>query len=165
MKIVLFSDVHANLPAFEKALEEIEKQKPDAIYCLGDLVGYHVFPNEVINKIRKRRIPTIAGNHDAKVKKLSEKQNAQFTELMTEIRKVGGLIEQQEEYNSDDVSDDIYEEAKAVVIKERKASTSYLQRKLGVGYARAANLIDMLEEQGVIGPGSGAKPREVLINE
>ncbi|MFZ2522745.1 MAG: DNA translocase FtsK [Minisyncoccia bacterium] len=97
--------------------------------------------------------------------KLSEKQNAQFTELMTEIRKVGGLIEQQEEYNSDDVSDDIYEEAKAVVIKERKASTSYLQRKLGVGYARAANLIDMLEENKVIGPGSGAKPREVLVNE
>ena len=78
MKIVLFSDVHANLPAFEKALEEIEKQKPDAIYCLGDLVGYHVFPNEVINKIRKRRIPTIAGNHDAKVKKLSEKQLAEM---------------------------------------------------------------------------------------
>lgn len=77
MKIVLFSDVHANLPAFEKALEEIEKQKPDAIYCLGDLVGYHIFPNEVINEIRKRRIPTIAGNHDAKVKKLSEKQLAE----------------------------------------------------------------------------------------
>lgn len=77
MKIVLFSDVHANLPAFEKALEEIEKQKPDAIYCLGDLVGYHVFPNEVINEIRKRRIPTIAGNHDAKVQKLSEEQLAE----------------------------------------------------------------------------------------
>ncbi|MBB6002624.1 metallophosphoesterase [Arcicella rosea] len=77
MKIVLFSDVHANLPAFERALEEIEKQKPDAIYCLGDLVGYNVFPNEVINEIRKRHIPTIAGNHDAKVKNLTEKQLAE----------------------------------------------------------------------------------------
>ena len=43
-----------------------------------------------------------------------------------------------------------------------KASTSYLQRKLGVGYARAAKLIDMLEERGVIGAGNGAKPREIL---
>jgi len=74
MKIILFSDVHANLPAFERALEEIDKLIPDAIYCLGDLVGYHVFPNEVINKIRERRIPTIAGNHDAKVRKLTEAQ-------------------------------------------------------------------------------------------
>lgn len=59
--------------------------------------------------------------------------------------------------------DDLYEEAKQTVIGAGKASTSYLQRKLGVGYARAARLIDILEERGVIGPGSGAKPREILI--
>jgi S-DNA-T family DNA segregation ATPase FtsK/SpoIIIE len=58
--------------------------------------------------------------------------------------------------------DDLYEEAKDIVIKAGKASTSYLQRKLRVGYARAARLIDMLEERGVIGPGEGAKPREVI---
>lgn len=58
--------------------------------------------------------------------------------------------------------DDLYEEAKQTVIEAGKASTSYLQRKLGVGYARAARLIDILEERGVIGPGSGAKPREIL---
>jgi S-DNA-T family DNA segregation ATPase FtsK/SpoIIIE len=58
--------------------------------------------------------------------------------------------------------DDLYEDAKQTVMEAGKASTSYLQRKLGVGYARAARLIDMLEERGVIGPGSGAKPREVL---
>lgn len=58
--------------------------------------------------------------------------------------------------------DDLYEEARQTVIEAGKASTSYLQRKLGVGYARAARLIDMLEERGVIGPGSGAKPREVM---
>jgi S-DNA-T family DNA segregation ATPase FtsK/SpoIIIE len=59
--------------------------------------------------------------------------------------------------------DEMYEEAKRTVIEAGKASTSYLQRKLGVGYARAAKLIDMLEEKGVVGPGSGAKPREILI--
>ncbi|MDP3762831.1 MAG: DNA translocase FtsK, partial [bacterium] len=45
----------------------------------------------------------------------------------------------------------------------QKASASYLQRRLRVGYARAARLLDMLEERGIIGPGEGAKPREVLI--
>jgi S-DNA-T family DNA segregation ATPase FtsK/SpoIIIE len=58
--------------------------------------------------------------------------------------------------------DDLYEEARKTVLEAGKASTSYLQRKLGVGYARAARLIDMLEERGVIGPGSGAKPREIM---
>lgn len=62
----------------------------------------------------------------------------------------------------EEADDDLYEDARQTVIEAGKASTSYLQRKLGVGYARAARLIDMLEERGVIGPGSGAKPREVL---
>jgi S-DNA-T family DNA segregation ATPase FtsK/SpoIIIE len=58
--------------------------------------------------------------------------------------------------------DPLYEEAKKVVIESRKASASLLQRRLRVGYARAARLIDMLEENGVVGPGEGAKPREIL---
>ena len=58
--------------------------------------------------------------------------------------------------------DEMYEEARACVIEAGKASTSYLQRKLKLGYARAARLMDVLEERGVIGPGDGAKPREVL---
>jgi len=64
MKIALFSDIHANLPALEACLADIDRNKPDAIYCLGDLVGYNIWPNEVINTIRKRGIPTIAGNYD-----------------------------------------------------------------------------------------------------
>jgi len=64
-----------------------------------------------------------------------------------------------------DINDDdeLYESAKEAVIQAGKASTSYIQRKLSVGYARAARLIDMMEQRGVIGPGSGAKPREILI--
>lgn len=58
--------------------------------------------------------------------------------------------------------DEMYEEARAAVVEAGKASTSYLQRKLKLGYARAARLMDTLEERGVIGPGDGAKPREVL---
>jgi S-DNA-T family DNA segregation ATPase FtsK/SpoIIIE len=58
--------------------------------------------------------------------------------------------------------DDLYEAALEVVTKAGKASTSYLQRKLSVGYARAARIMDMLEERGVIGPADGSKPREVI---
>ena len=61
--------------------------------------------------------------------------------------------------------DDRYEEAKQVVIQSKKASTSFLQRRLGVGYARAARLMDLLEENNVIGPQDGAKPRDVYIQD
>jgi len=60
--------------------------------------------------------------------------------------------------------DELYDEAKDVVLKANKASASLLQRRLRVGYARAARLLDLLEEQGIIGPADGAKPREILIN-
>ena len=65
----------------------------------------------------------------------------------------------------DEDSDDLYEDAKQAVIDAGKASTSYLQRKLRVGYSRAARLMDMLEERGVIGQQDGSKPREILLGE
>jgi len=68
MKIALFSDIHANLPAFEAFLAHLDNHNPDAVYCLGDLTGYNIWPNEVIDGIRKRLIATIAGNHDFKIK-------------------------------------------------------------------------------------------------
>jgi putative phosphoesterase len=64
MRIALFSDIHANLPALEACLASIDRQKPDAVFCLGDLVGYNTWPNEVIHEIRRRGIPTIMGNYD-----------------------------------------------------------------------------------------------------
>ncbi len=64
MRIALFSDIHANFPALQACLKSIDEKRPDAIYCLGDLVGYNIWPNEVINEIRRRGIPTIAGNYD-----------------------------------------------------------------------------------------------------
>lgn len=59
--------------------------------------------------------------------------------------------------------DPLYQEAYDLVVETGKASASYLQRRLRVGYARAARLLDLLEQHGVIGPGEGAKPREVLV--
>ena len=72
MKIALFSDIHANLPALEACLTSIGEQKPDAVYCLGDLVGYNIWPNEVVNEIRRRGIPTIAGNYDQGIGLMSD---------------------------------------------------------------------------------------------
>jgi S-DNA-T family DNA segregation ATPase FtsK/SpoIIIE len=62
-----------------------------------------------------------------------------------------------------DNEDGMYKDALRVVIEGRKASASLLQRRLRVGYARAARLIETMEEQGVIGPADGAKPREILV--
>jgi len=63
---------------------------------------------------------------------------------------------------SDETDDELYEEAVKTVRAAKKASASLLQRRLKIGYARAARLLDMMEEKGIVGPGEGAKPREVL---
>jgi len=62
-----------------------------------------------------------------------------------------------------EVDDELYEEAKETVIMSGKASASLLQRRLRIGYARAARLLDILEERGIVGQADGAKPREILV--
>ncbi len=62
----------------------------------------------------------------------------------------------------DGEEDELYEQARELVMKAGKASTSYLQRRLGIGYSRAAKLMDMLEDHGVIGPQKGSKAREII---
>ncbi len=64
MKIAILSDIHANLHALQAVWEDLERQRPEAVYCLGDLVGYGAFPNEVVEFIRERDIPTVMGNYD-----------------------------------------------------------------------------------------------------
>ncbi|MBN1325983.1 DNA translocase FtsK 4TM domain-containing protein [Candidatus Falkowbacteria bacterium] len=83
------------------------------------------------------------------------------------------VVEKQKSFNGDgsvdfsdpDQGDELFEEAKEIILQAGKASTSFLQRRLKVGYARAARLMDLLEEAGIVGPGEGAKPREILITE
>jgi len=64
MRIAIFSDIHGNRHALGAVLADIDSGAPDRVYCLGDLVGYGAFPNEVIERIRDRAIPTIMGNYD-----------------------------------------------------------------------------------------------------
>jgi putative phosphoesterase len=64
MRVAIFSDIHSNLYALERVLESIERESVDLMLCGGDLVGYGPFPNEVINVVRERKIPTLMGNYD-----------------------------------------------------------------------------------------------------
>ncbi len=103
---------------------------------------------------------------EEEVKKVVEYlKNAYMDEIPDTIELSGSIDKGNSLFNDSvggDDDDDLYEDARITVIESGKASTSYLQRKLGVGYARAARLIDMLEERGVVGAGNGAKPRDVL---
>lgn len=78
MRIALISDIHANLPALEAVLADIDKRNPDAVYCLGDLVGYNIWPSEVIGRVKDRNIPTLAGNHDYDVSRMPDVDKGVF---------------------------------------------------------------------------------------
>lgn len=71
MRLAFISDIHANLPALEAVLADLDRQRPDAVYCLGDLVSYAPWPNEVVWLIRQHRIPTLMGNHDQTLSQLT----------------------------------------------------------------------------------------------
>lgn len=64
MIIAVLSDIHANLHALQAVWRDLNKKAPDAVYCLGDLVGYGALPNETIGFLRERDIPTVMGNYD-----------------------------------------------------------------------------------------------------
>jgi S-DNA-T family DNA segregation ATPase FtsK/SpoIIIE len=78
---------------------------------------------------------------------------------------IGPISEQALEKYSEEEEDELFEEAVKVVVQAKKASASLLQRRLKIGYARAARLLDIMEAKSIVGPADGAKPREVYINE
>ncbi len=122
----------------------------------------------------------ISSNEVKKVVDFIAKENSPFE--MQNIEEQTGLMEDGEvpqtrpmvsgvgANSHDDIvnfsaKDPLYEEAKEIIVKYQKASASLLQRRMQVGYARAARILDMLEEDGIVGSADGAKPREVLIGE
>jgi putative phosphoesterase len=78
-RITIFGDIHGNLPALEAVFADIDKQEIHPLYCLGDLVGYGTFPNEVIGTIRDRNIPTLMGNYDQGVGNSSDDCGCAYT--------------------------------------------------------------------------------------
>jgi len=94
------------------------------------------------------------------VKYLREEQEPQYDESILQFKSSKGGHGSLGEAGGED---DMYEDAVKVVVDAGKASASLLQRRLRVGYARAARLLDILEGNGIITPADGAKPRDVLI--
>jgi S-DNA-T family DNA segregation ATPase FtsK/SpoIIIE len=97
------------------------------------------------------------------IKKTEQPKDLITEDLSESLEKTLASPEETIETFFEGQEDSLFEEAKKIVIESRKASASLLQRRLRVGYARAARLIDMLEEKGIVGPGEGAKPREVYF--
>lgn len=96
---------------------------------------------------------------------LKEKSGeAEYLEGVTERQKVNGVagVGMDGTYGDED---ELMQEAKDIIVKAGKASTSLLQRRLSIGYGRAAKILDMLEEAGIIGPANGSKPRELMISQ
>jgi len=139
-----------------------------------------------VSKPRRVQSPYISEQEIKKVVSFITESAVEIKETKTEEGTEGGLIETENEKEESSLAgeltkametpevqmdnffskeDPMYEEAKRTVIQSRKASTSLLQRRLGIGYARAARLMDILEERGVVGPQDGAKPREILVSD
>lgn len=83
-KIIIFGDVHANLPAIEAVLSDIDAHQLQDVYCLGDLVGYGTNPNEVIAIVQERGFPTIMGNYDLGVGNDSDDCGCAYTNPVSE---------------------------------------------------------------------------------
>lgn len=164
--------IKANIPA-RLALQVASQIDSRTILDMGGAesllgAGDMLFLSGEMSKPRRIQAPYISESEVKRVVSFIAKQNE--GNLPSEIdfadaAKVGSgtdAIFASMEESGDDADDDLYPDAKKTVIEAGKASTSYLQRKLGVGYARAARLMDLLEERGVIGPSDGAKPREII---
>jgi diadenosine tetraphosphatase ApaH/serine/threonine PP2A family protein phosphatase len=67
MRIGVISDIHSNLPALEAVLADVEREAPDELWCLGDIVGYGPHPNECVDLVRSRAALSLCGNHDLAV--------------------------------------------------------------------------------------------------
>lgn len=102
--------------------------------------------NDIINYIKEKSGP------------------ADYLEGITDRQKVSGIAGVGLDGTHGD-EDELLSEAKEIILQADKASTSLLQRRLSIGYGRAAKILDMLEQAGIVGPANGSKPREILINQ
>lgn len=133
---------------------------PGAESLLGK--GDMLYQGEGMSKPERMQCANVDESQVKAVVTFIKKHNAELVDEIT----LGEVMDNDRSISSasfdTDDDDELYEDARAVVMEAGKASTSYIQRKLKIGYSRAARLIDMLEERGVVGPADGAKPREVI---
>lgn len=143
----------------------------DMLFISSDIVkpkriqGAYISEKEVrkiSNWLKKSETPS---DDNLEEKEKVEKEISEGIQKTSETNLVSPLEEALEKEENLYEEDPLYEEAKKIVIESKKASASLLQRRLRLGYARAARLIDTLEERRIVGPAEGAKPREVYIRE
>lgn len=127
--------------------------------------GDMLFISAKASRPRRIQAPFVSEKDVEKVTEFIKKQSIEMEEGAPSplIDSLKNSLEQTEEKSETffESEDPLYEGTKKLVLETKKASASFLQRRLRVGYARAARLIDMLEEKKIIGPADGAKPREV----
>jgi S-DNA-T family DNA segregation ATPase FtsK/SpoIIIE len=93
------------------------------------------------------------------VQQLREQGGPEFDEALIRLREEADAAQ-----SRDDGVDEMYDRAIAIVAETRNASISYIQRRLKVGYNRAARMIEQMEADGIVGPQEGTKPRDVYIS-
>lgn len=125
--------------------------------CLNKFMEHPEYQTPTLESLLREMI---ANQHsiDETVRELYEKVDR----IEQKLEKADALDEKP---SREDQVEELFEDAKEAVVAAGKASTSYLQRKLRVGYSVAAGLMDELEREGVIGPADGSKPREILVGE
>ncbi|MDD4271625.1 MAG: DNA translocase FtsK 4TM domain-containing protein [Patescibacteria group bacterium] len=125
--------------------------------------GDMLFTTAEISKPRRLQGAFVSDNEIKRIVNYIKDRSGepQYLEEVTERQKVKGIAGVGLDGDAD--SDELLSEAKELIINSGKASASYLQRRLSIGYARAARLLDLLEEAGVVSAGNGSKPREILI--
>ena len=139
------------------------------------LIGYGdmLFLSSKSSKITRIQAPYTSEKEVKKVTDWSSEQAKVVEEpqsaLIASLKDTLEAQQQADEKGGGDIffgdDDPLFDDVKRIVLETKKASASFLQRRLRIGYSRAARLIDMLEDKGIVGPADGAKPREVYGNQ
>jgi DNA segregation ATPase FtsK/SpoIIIE-like protein len=143
--------------------------KDEEIVCALKIVLYTgVMGNDPETKYKKKMLEGLERLY-GELKLLKERQDREYTALNKEIlflfKRISRTLPADRILSPDQMlEDDLYHEAYSLVVKAGMASTAYLQRMLGISYARSARLMEMLEKNGVISSAIDGKPREVLLS-
>jgi DNA segregation ATPase FtsK/SpoIIIE, S-DNA-T family len=137
----------------------LDSNGAEALLGRGDML----FLPPGTSRLHRVHAPFVTEKEIAAVTDFWKKQgSAEYAQGFLEAPKEAGDSDSGTMEDGDDANDDLFEDAVRLVLEFGKASTSLLQRRLRIGYGRAAHLIDMMERDGIVGPAEGSRPREIL---
>jgi S-DNA-T family DNA segregation ATPase FtsK/SpoIIIE len=157
--------IKANIPsriAFQVASKIdsrviLDENGADRLLGQGDML---YLPPSASRLIRAQGVLVTDDEIHRLVEFVSEQSPPAFDAAMHE--KLQSAVTPEEEVTEED--EELVEKCLEIIRQEKRASTSLLQRRLRLGYTRAARIVDILEQRGILGPGEGAKPREILVD-